>query len=49
MKCDKCENQAKYQLSGATLPYRLCAKCAAYVCLTNGDQAGFDKFMAVAK
>lgn len=45
MQCDKCTNQAKYQLSGAYIPYRLCAKCCANICLENNDQIGYDKFM----
>ena len=48
-KCDKCENLARYELLGNASRYNyLCAKCAADICLSLGDLAGFNKFMAVS-
>ena len=47
-KCDKCENIARYELLGNAVSFNyLCAKCAANLCLSLGDLAGFNKFMAV--
>ena len=47
-KCDSCENMARVTVSGAILPRYLCAAHAAELCLSIGDQAGADKFTALA-
>jgi hypothetical protein len=47
-RCDSCENMARVTVSGAILPRYLCAAHAAQLCLSAGDQAGADKFTALA-
>lgn len=45
--CDKCENMARITVSGFMVARYLCATHAAELCLSVGDQAGFDKFTAL--
>jgi hypothetical protein len=46
-KCDKCENMARVTVSGYLVPRYLCALHAGELCLSVGDQAGYDKFTAL--
>jgi hypothetical protein len=46
-KCDKCANMARVTVSGYIVPRYLCAKHAGELCLSVGDQAGYDKFTAL--
>lgn len=47
-KCDSCQNIARVTVSGYILPRYLCAKHAGELCASVGDQAGADKFTALA-
>lgn len=47
-KCDKCNDQAKYTISGYYAAHYVCAACAANICELVGDTAGAAKFKAVA-
>ena len=45
-KCDKAPAQFYVQAPVPHLSYEgICAQCAANICLSQGDQAGYDKFM----
>jgi len=46
-KCDKCENMARITVSGYIVARYLCAKHAGELCLSVGDIAGRDKFLAL--
>ena len=47
-RCDSCQNIARVTVSGYILPRYLCAKHAGELCASVGDQAGADKFAALA-
>jgi hypothetical protein len=46
-KCDKCENMARVTVSGYIVAQYLCAKHASELCLSVGDQVGYEKFTAL--
>ena len=46
-KCDKCENMARVTVEGYIVARYLCARHAGELCLSVGDQAGYDKFTAL--
>jgi hypothetical protein len=46
-KCDSCENMARVTVEGYIVARYLCAKHAGELCLSVGDQAGYDKFTAL--
>ena len=46
-KCDSCENMARVTVEGYIVARYLCAKHAGELCLSVGDQAGYDKFIAL--
>ena len=46
-RCDKCENMARVTVSGYLVARYLCAKHAGELCLSVGDQAGYEKFTAL--
>ena len=46
-KCDSCENMARVSVEGYIVARYLCAKHAGELCLSVGDQAGYDKFTAL--
>ena len=48
IKCDKCENKARFTMSGYVVGQYLCAMCAANVCLELGDHAGYSRFLELA-
>jgi hypothetical protein len=47
--CDKCELMARVTVSGYLVARYLCAKHAGELCLSEGDRAGYDKFMALVE
>jgi hypothetical protein len=46
-KCDKCKNMARVTVHNFTDIRYLCAKHAGELCLSVGDQEGYDKFTAL--
>jgi hypothetical protein len=46
-KCDKCENMARITVSGFIVAKYLCARHAAELCASVGDDEGFGKFSAL--
>ena len=48
IKCDKCENKARFTMSGNLVGQYLCAMCAANACLELGDHAGYCRFLELA-
>lgn len=47
-KCDSCQNMARVTVHNFTDTRTLCAKHAGELCASVGDQAGADKFAALA-
>lgn len=47
--CDKCENMARVTVSGYIVARYLCAKHAGELCLSVGDVAGYEKFLALVE
>ena len=47
--CDKCQNMARVTVSGYIVAQYLCAFHAGELCLSVGDTAGHEKFMALVQ
>jgi hypothetical protein len=46
-KCEKCQNMARFVVSGAVGVHYLCASHAMILCESVGDRAGVEHFSAL--